>query len=48
MMTKIMKNKKEYTAPKSKLIEIKYKRPLLLDGSTNEFGLAPNEQNPIA
>ena len=48
MMTKIMKNKKEYIAPKSKLIEIEYKRPLLLVDSTDEFGLAPHEQDRIA
>ena len=47
-MTKIMKNKKEYSTPKVKLIEIKYKRSLLQVGSTGDFGLAPHEQDRIA
>jgi hypothetical protein len=51
-MIKIMKNKKEYNAPEIKIIKVKHQTPLLdcsqTDGCTDDFGLAPHEQDPIA
>lgn len=42
-----MENKKEYVAPQMDVVELKYRQAVLFDNS-QELGLAPHEQDPIA
>lgn len=44
-----MKNKKEYSEPKMKIVHLERQANLLEDSANNgPFGLAPHEQDPIA